>query len=457
MGAELGFEVAASSWSTPPGATGRRRGLVHGHPACAGRGRPGEGRPPCSAGRTRCGASSPTATSGAASWLPDCERLGPGDILLPADGIYAGWFQRADGIVLPAAPLPRPSPDLLRRAHVSCSRPMSSTSTGDLYGEHVRVRFVARLRGEERFERWRPWSRRSSATATMPASSSVGAHRPLRLPTGAPITPPCPSTTTPSGQNGTMRDEGWEPIAVRVDRRRRAGAEPREVRHLATSTEPIIGPGSDAATSLDVAPSPGPPRDHAPRRAPGRRRHLRPGRAARRRPRLLGRGLPLRPDAVPARVLGFKVIAVDTAGHGGTLGLPTSAAEHGELRRAARPGPRSPRREARPCSWATPWAGASSPSRGQRTRAGDRRHPARRHRGGHLGPHGHLFRVVPPFLVGDRCHAPGRHDDDGRRGSRTRSRPQARPAVAPTIARHARRPWRLLGPMASIMRSRGTK
>src|SRR3546814_20632428 len=29
--------------------------------------------------------------------------------------------------------------------------------------------------------------------------------------------------------------------------------------------------------------------------------------------------------------------------------------------------------------------------------------------------------------------------------------------VRPTLAAHARRPWRLLGPVASIMRSRGTK
>ncbi len=41
--------------------------------------------------------------------------------------------------------------------------------------------------------------------------------------------------------------------------------------------------------------------------------------------------------------LGFKVIAVDTAGHGGTLGLPTGAQSLSQLRRPPGSGPRPPR------------------------------------------------------------------------------------------------------------------
>ncbi len=44
--------------------------------------------------------------------------------------------------------------------------------------------------------------------------------------------------------------------------------------------------------------------------------------------------------------LGFKVIAIDVAGHGGTLGLPTGARHVLELHRAARPGARPPRHRA---------------------------------------------------------------------------------------------------------------
>jgi riboflavin kinase / FMN adenylyltransferase len=76
----------------------------------------------------------------------------PGDILLPADGIYAGWFVRADGSVHPTAISLGRRPTFYAEAHASLLEAHLLDFDGDLYGERVRVRFVARLRGEVRFE-----------------------------------------------------------------------------------------------------------------------------------------------------------------------------------------------------------------------------------------------------------------------------------------------------------------
>jgi riboflavin kinase / FMN adenylyltransferase len=76
----------------------------------------------------------------------------PDEILLPADGIYAGWYERPDGTSLPAAI------SLGRRPTIYDHQPFSLLEAhvldfeGDLYGEQAEVRFVARLRGEERFD-----------------------------------------------------------------------------------------------------------------------------------------------------------------------------------------------------------------------------------------------------------------------------------------------------------------
>jgi riboflavin kinase/FMN adenylyltransferase len=76
----------------------------------------------------------------------------PGDILLPADGIYAGWFERADGSVHAAALSLGRRPTFYAESNVSLLEAHLLDFSGDLYDEHVRVRFVERLRGEERFE-----------------------------------------------------------------------------------------------------------------------------------------------------------------------------------------------------------------------------------------------------------------------------------------------------------------
>jgi riboflavin kinase/FMN adenylyltransferase len=77
----------------------------------------------------------------------------PTEIQLPADGIYAGWFERADGSVHATAMslghrptfYDRPAGAPLLECHLL-------DFDDDLYGEPVRVRFVERLRGEVKFE-----------------------------------------------------------------------------------------------------------------------------------------------------------------------------------------------------------------------------------------------------------------------------------------------------------------
>ncbi|MDQ2648647.1 MAG: bifunctional riboflavin kinase/FAD synthetase [Actinomycetota bacterium] len=76
----------------------------------------------------------------------------PGDILLPADGIYAGWFVRADGSVHPTAISLGRRPTFYAEAHASLLEAHVLDFEGDLYDEAVRVQFVARLRGEVKFE-----------------------------------------------------------------------------------------------------------------------------------------------------------------------------------------------------------------------------------------------------------------------------------------------------------------
>jgi riboflavin kinase/FMN adenylyltransferase len=85
--------------------------------------------------------------------FPTANLAIPPEIQLPADGIYAGWFERADGTVHATAMslghrptfYDRPEGAPLLECHLL-------DFAGDLYGEAVRVRFVERLRGEERFD-----------------------------------------------------------------------------------------------------------------------------------------------------------------------------------------------------------------------------------------------------------------------------------------------------------------
>lgn len=154
MGADLGFEVEGlplvDADGSPAGqgarvsSTAIRHALGEGDlpTATAMLGRPYEVRGIVAHGDER----------GRELGFPTANVSVPGDILLPADGIYAGWFERADGTVLPAALSLGRRPTFYVEAHASLLEAHVLDFDDDLYDEHVRVRFVQRLRGEERFE-----------------------------------------------------------------------------------------------------------------------------------------------------------------------------------------------------------------------------------------------------------------------------------------------------------------
>jgi riboflavin kinase/FMN adenylyltransferase len=155
LGAELGFEVEGielvDTTGQPAGDHARvsstriRHALVEGDLMAANAllGRPYEVRGIVDHGDKRGGAELgfPTANVSVA-----------GDVLLPADGIYAGWYERPDGSTHPTAISLGRRPTFYAEAHASLLEAHLLDFSGDLYGEAAKVRFVARLRGEERFD-----------------------------------------------------------------------------------------------------------------------------------------------------------------------------------------------------------------------------------------------------------------------------------------------------------------
>jgi riboflavin kinase/FMN adenylyltransferase len=75
----------------------------------------------------------------------------PGDVLLPADGIYAGWYERPDGSVHSSAVYIGRRPTFYVEAHVNLVEAHLLDFEGDLYGERAKVRFVAWLHGDIKF------------------------------------------------------------------------------------------------------------------------------------------------------------------------------------------------------------------------------------------------------------------------------------------------------------------
>ncbi|HEX3394985.1 MAG TPA: bifunctional riboflavin kinase/FAD synthetase [Acidimicrobiales bacterium] len=76
----------------------------------------------------------------------------PSQILLPGDGIYAGWYLDTDGRHRAAAISVGRRLTFHARAESSVLEAYLLDFDGDLYGRRARVRFVERLRGEERFD-----------------------------------------------------------------------------------------------------------------------------------------------------------------------------------------------------------------------------------------------------------------------------------------------------------------
>jgi riboflavin kinase / FMN adenylyltransferase len=84
--------------------------------------------------------------------FPTANVAVPASICLPADGIYAGWYERPDGSVHPTAISLGRRPTFYAEADASLLEAYLLDFEGDLYGEPAKVRFVRRLRGELKFD-----------------------------------------------------------------------------------------------------------------------------------------------------------------------------------------------------------------------------------------------------------------------------------------------------------------
>ena len=83
--------------------------------------------------------------------FPTANLAVPERICLPDDGIYAGWFQAEGADSRPAAISLGRRPTFYADATDSLLEAHLLDFDGDLYGRRAAVRFVERLRGEERF------------------------------------------------------------------------------------------------------------------------------------------------------------------------------------------------------------------------------------------------------------------------------------------------------------------
>lgn len=76
----------------------------------------------------------------------------PNAVCLPADGVYAGWYERPDGDLHPCAINVGRRPTFYEHADSSLLEAHLLDFDGDLYGETARVRFAGFLRSERKFD-----------------------------------------------------------------------------------------------------------------------------------------------------------------------------------------------------------------------------------------------------------------------------------------------------------------
>ncbi len=153
MGRSQGFDVIGHALVAPDGEAARpelqvsstaiRRALADGRlaDAVAMLGRPHEMRGPVVAGDRR----------GRTIGFPTANIAIPPELLMPADGIYAGHLVRADSTVLDAAIYVGTRPTFYEDEEHSLLEVHCLDVDADLYGERVAVRFEHHLRGDERF------------------------------------------------------------------------------------------------------------------------------------------------------------------------------------------------------------------------------------------------------------------------------------------------------------------
>jgi riboflavin kinase / FMN adenylyltransferase len=149
MGAELGFEVIgvgleAAAGGTIYSSTHIRELLAAGDVTAAAA---LLGRPHAVRGRVVEG-----DRRGRELGYPTANVAVPVRCCLPADGIYAGFFVDADGVERMAAISLGRRPTFYEAAETSLLEAHVLDFDGDLYGQAVEVRFVARLRGEAKFD-----------------------------------------------------------------------------------------------------------------------------------------------------------------------------------------------------------------------------------------------------------------------------------------------------------------
>lgn len=76
----------------------------------------------------------------------------PNQVCLPADGVYAGWYERPSGEVHPCAINLGRRPTFYAHADHSLLEAHLLDFTDDLYGEQAKVRFTHFLRSERKFD-----------------------------------------------------------------------------------------------------------------------------------------------------------------------------------------------------------------------------------------------------------------------------------------------------------------
>jgi riboflavin kinase/FMN adenylyltransferase len=146
VGARLTGDGTESGASVPVSSTRIRTLVAEGDVvgAAALLGRPHEVRGPVVRGDGR---------GGPELGFPTANLLVADDIALPADGMYAGYFTRADGSAHPAAIYVGRRPTFYEPGSASVLvEAYLLHFDGDLYGEPSRVSFVDRLRGDQKFE-----------------------------------------------------------------------------------------------------------------------------------------------------------------------------------------------------------------------------------------------------------------------------------------------------------------
>jgi riboflavin kinase/FMN adenylyltransferase len=151
LGAEHDFEVRPVALvprpdgvDEPVSSTSIRRALAGGEVDLAERllGRPFEARGVVVMGDQR----------GRLLGFPTANVEVPNNVCLPADGVYAGWYERPDGIVHPCAINLGRRPTFYEHADHSLLEAHLLDFTDDLYGEQARIRFVGFLRSERKFD-----------------------------------------------------------------------------------------------------------------------------------------------------------------------------------------------------------------------------------------------------------------------------------------------------------------